>query len=314
MGLLGDDLMHTVNGKEFITRKRLQQEMKSQLLASGGRLSLTDMSALIGVDLTHCEREAKSILEENPDYMLLQGELLVPEYFDGVAAELNETLQEEGQLHLAEVAKRFSLSAELMTSTITSRLGTLVDARMEGSLLYTQAYVSRLTAQVPHPEMYHSGYHRVKLTMAWECGQVRGLLRGSTGPLTVSSLESSVCKLSSESATSSALVRTIMLELCEANAVDGHLRGGGSGWVPSIFAKVQEEGVRAFFTTNNYIEFSQLRKMDVNKPAWVLLHLREGIALLGASSILAVFVLSSERCWGLARFVDFQGLLGKNIS
>ena len=65
-----------------------------------------------------------------------------------MAAEVNEALQEEGQLHLAEIGKRFSLSAELMSTTISSRLGTVVDARMEGALLYTPAYVSRLTAQV----------------------------------------------------------------------------------------------------------------------------------------------------------------------
>ena len=72
MGLLGEDLMHTVNGKEYITKNRLQEEMKSQLFSSGGRLALTDMAALIGVDLSHCEREAAAILEDNPDYLLIQ--------------------------------------------------------------------------------------------------------------------------------------------------------------------------------------------------------------------------------------------------
>ena len=96
--------------------------------------------------------------------------------------------------------------------------------------------------------------------------QVRGVLRGATGPVTVSSLESTITKMNSSSATSSALVRTILLELCEAKAVDGSLRGGGSGWTPSIFAKVQEAGVRSFFVTNNYIEYTQLKKLEGAKP------------------------------------------------
>lgn len=52
------------------------------------------------------------------------------------------------QVVLAELALRFSLSVELLTTALSSRLGTHLTALMDGGLLYTPAYVSRLTAQV----------------------------------------------------------------------------------------------------------------------------------------------------------------------
>ncbi len=40
LGLLGDDLLHTSNGREYITKEQLQAEVKDAVLAAGGRLPL----------------------------------------------------------------------------------------------------------------------------------------------------------------------------------------------------------------------------------------------------------------------------------
>ena len=39
-GLLGADLLHTLNGREYVTQKQLRQDVLAQLHASGGRLSV----------------------------------------------------------------------------------------------------------------------------------------------------------------------------------------------------------------------------------------------------------------------------------
>jgi hypothetical protein len=57
LGLLGDDLLHTINGKEYITTKRLRADVEGALRAAGGRLELSELPALVGVDLTHCEKQ-----------------------------------------------------------------------------------------------------------------------------------------------------------------------------------------------------------------------------------------------------------------
>lgn len=37
-GLLGDDLLHTINGREYLTVDRLRQEVISAVSSSGGRI------------------------------------------------------------------------------------------------------------------------------------------------------------------------------------------------------------------------------------------------------------------------------------
>jgi hypothetical protein len=57
LGLVGDELLHTISGKEFITTDRLRSDVRAALAASGGRLELSELPALVGVDLTHCEKQ-----------------------------------------------------------------------------------------------------------------------------------------------------------------------------------------------------------------------------------------------------------------
>jgi hypothetical protein len=52
------------------------------------------------------------------------------------------------QVALAELALRFSLSLELLTAALTARLGSHLSALVDGGLLYTPAFLSRLTAQL----------------------------------------------------------------------------------------------------------------------------------------------------------------------
>ena len=131
LGILDpDDLMHTITGKEYITKARLKQEVKSAIAKAGGRLPLVEMPALIGVDLVsiiasphlslpsthalfcpqaHCERQARLLVEESGGEMSeVQGEIISNAYFDGLAAEVNEILQESGVILVADLALQVS--------------------------------------------------------------------------------------------------------------------------------------------------------------------------------------------------------------
>lgn len=44
LGILGDDLLYTTNGLDYITTDRLREEMKQALASSGGRLPLVRCS------------------------------------------------------------------------------------------------------------------------------------------------------------------------------------------------------------------------------------------------------------------------------
>lgn len=91
-----------------------------------GRVSLVDLAGTLGVELIHCERQAQQIVQSNADLTLVQGEILSSGYWDAVADEINESLQVAGQISVAELARRLTVGAELITNVLTSRLGTSV--------------------------------------------------------------------------------------------------------------------------------------------------------------------------------------------
>ena len=59
-----------------------------------------------------------------------------------------DRMQEAGVASLGDLARRFALSAELVSSVVGSRVGTAIRGRLEGGLIYTPAHLARVRAQV----------------------------------------------------------------------------------------------------------------------------------------------------------------------
>jgi len=77
------------------------------------------------LDLYHVETQAEYIVANNAELMLVQGEILSIIYWDSVAEEINERLQESSQISLAKLAAQLHVSSELITSILEPRLGTI---------------------------------------------------------------------------------------------------------------------------------------------------------------------------------------------
>lgn len=92
-----------------------------------GRVSLIDLADTTGVDLYHVEKQAERAVADNPGFMLIQGELISERYWDSVAEEINERLQECSQIALAELATQLHVGVEFLTSVLEARLGTMVN-------------------------------------------------------------------------------------------------------------------------------------------------------------------------------------------
>lgn len=91
-----------------------------------GRISLIDLADTTGVDLYHVEKQAQQVIADHPEMMLVQGEILSESYWDSVAEETNERLQECSQIALTELAAQLNVGLELVASMLEPRLGTVV--------------------------------------------------------------------------------------------------------------------------------------------------------------------------------------------
>ncbi|XP_020085876.1 E3 UFM1-protein ligase 1 homolog isoform X1 [Ananas comosus] len=256
------DLLHTVSGKEYITPDQLRLEIETEI-RKRGRVSLIDLSDVIGVDLYHVERQAQKIVADDPKLMLINGEIISQSYWDSVAEEINEKLQECSQISLAEIAAQLHIGSELVVTVLQPRLGTLVKGRLEGGQLYTPAYVSRITAMV------------------------RGAARAITVPTHLSTVWNSMQQLlqdmdgASGVSVEDSFFQSIFNGLLKEGEILGSLRAGVQ-WTPLVFAHAQRESVDSFFSQNSYISYEVLLKLALPQPKQYLQsRYPEGIPLDG---------------------------------
>ncbi|KAI8468856.1 MAG: hypothetical protein J3K34DRAFT_294179 [Monoraphidium minutum] len=260
LGLVGDDLLHTINGKEYITAARLRRDVEGALAAGGGRLELAELPALVGVDLSHCEKQAALIVAESGGAVVeAAGELMTTQYFDALAAEVDDLLQESGVLGIADLAVSYGLGSELLLSALRPRAGAAgpLRGRLEGQLLYTPAYVRNLKAQL------------------------RGALRGAGAPAPLAGVVKEL-GIDALGGGGGGVVSGLVDELVAAGDVQGALKGGVQGgvWTPAVYSGAQAAAVRGFYEQNGWVAYDTARRMGVaNDRAYLQATFPEGLAL-----------------------------------
>ncbi|BDA42327.1 E3 UFM1-protein ligase 1 homolog [Coccomyxa sp. Obi] len=238
VGLLGDGLLHSIDGREYLTPEHLRQEILGAVEESGGRVAMVDLPAVLGVDLIHCEKQAQLAIESsNGSLQRIQGDLITLSYFDSLATEVNETLKEAGVVSISNLARQFALAGDLVQSIIAARIGTLVQGRLESGLIFTPAYIARIKAQL------------------------RGALRGCCVPVQIASLKKSL-ELGGTSPAAQ-MVTPIVEELAAEGAIQGQLRGGATSWVPAIYLRRQQESIVSFYKQNSYVGYDTVSKLGV---------------------------------------------------
>ena len=58
LGYLEDTLMHTLDGKEYVTQDRLDAEIKREVKRAGGRIPVIDLQGILNLDVVHCDEAA----------------------------------------------------------------------------------------------------------------------------------------------------------------------------------------------------------------------------------------------------------------
>lgn len=146
MGLL--EVLYTSNGKEYVTPKRLHEEVADEILAHGGRINITELPPILNVDLPHIERAVDQLLKKDGGLQLYQGDILASYYLDSLAEDVHQALQAAGRVTIGDLAMQYNFSSEFMSKLVEPRLGTLIHAKLSGNALYTSAYTDRHAARV----------------------------------------------------------------------------------------------------------------------------------------------------------------------
>jgi hypothetical protein len=140
------ELIVTLDAKEYVTPAQLQREITEEIIVHGGRVSLTDIQPTLNVDLRHIQNRFDDIIRADSSYRYQDGVVFTSDYLDGMAEEINQMLQESGQLRLVELAAQFNITTQFLIESLDSRRGSIVQGHCESGILFTSTYIERQTA------------------------------------------------------------------------------------------------------------------------------------------------------------------------
>ena len=233
------ELMHTSDGKEYLTFEHLVEDVRMSVARMAGRVAVADLPGLTRVDVAHCQRAADRLVATDADMQMLQEELISRAYFDELAREVAETLRDTGAVSLAELAQRFSLSADVLRSQLGTRSDALDGARLEAGLLSSAAHTARLRSAV------------------------RGAMRGCTRPAVVSTLASRTVR--EEGGYTASNVAAAAESVTSSGEVDGELKG--PNFTPAVCRREAEDRVARFLHDNGIVATAEVRSVCGKKKS-----------------------------------------------
>ena len=108
------DVFFTNDGKEYVTPQQLVKEISEELYIHGGRINLTELVPLLNINYQTIEAKAQEIVQSRPDVHQVTGQLIDDEYLNRVSEEINESLQLNGQIFVAELTKQYELPSDFL--------------------------------------------------------------------------------------------------------------------------------------------------------------------------------------------------------
>ncbi|XP_048948338.1 E3 UFM1-protein ligase 1 isoform X4 [Canis lupus dingo] len=232
------EVVHTLDGKEYITPAQISKEMRDELHVRGGRVNIVDLQQVINVDLTHIESRIGDIVKSEKHVQLVLGQLIDENYLDRLAEEVNDKLQESGQVTISELCKTYDLPGNFLTQALTQRLGRIINGHIDldnRGVIFTEAFVARHKARI------------------------RGLFSAITRPTAVNSL---ISKYGFQEQ----LLYSVLEELVNSGRLRGTVVGGRQDkavFVPDIYSRTQSTWVDSFFRQNGYLEFDALSRLGI---------------------------------------------------
>uniref|UniRef100_A0A2K5XD52 E3 UFM1-protein ligase 1 n=1 Tax=Mandrillus leucophaeus TaxID=9568 RepID=A0A2K5XD52_MANLE len=229
------EVVHTLDGKEYITPAQISKEMRDELHVRG---EFVFIFQVINVDLIHIENRIGDIIKSEKHVQLVLGQLIDENYLDRLAEEVNDKLQESGQVTISELCKTYDLPGNFLTQALTQRLGRIISGHIDldnRGVIFTEAFVARHKARI------------------------RGLFSAITRPTAVNSL---ISKYGFQEQ----LLYSVLEELVNSGRLRGTVVGGRQDkavFVPDIYSRTQSTWVDSFFRQNGYLEFDALSRLGI---------------------------------------------------
>ncbi|XP_066143344.1 E3 UFM1-protein ligase 1 homolog [Euwallacea fornicatus] len=280
------DLIFTSDGKEYLTPAQLITDIQNELYVSGGRINLADLAKTIGVDYGHITAHLNDVLKNRKDIHHVLGQLIDPSYLTRIAGEINEKLQQQGQINIGELTITYDLPADFLQQQLFEKhLGTLIFGRQDQNdpkIFFTESFIARSKAKL------------------------KGALAGITHPTAIVSILNQV-----------SMTEKLFFSLFDQTCMYGSLTSKlpGAQYIPNCYSRSQTEWTTTFYKQNGYIEFDALGRLGIlDYKTYLKRQFPNEDLIFLESSVTSKMILDRleanlEECISSKSYVDLQNCL-----
>ena len=285
-------VLHTNDGREYLTPQQLQREIRDELYVARGRSSLVDLANALNVDYSHVEHQAQLLAKQDSRVNFVLGQLVDSSYLDFIAEEINEKLQLEGTVSVSAITKEYDLPSEFLQEEVVARLGSVIEGYRDPHDPKV-IYLRTVSSDQIHCDTFSQ---QVILTPSYvqrNKAKIRGALSAVTVPTPVANIihkfgiaEQLFFGLADELIKTNRLSGQVRLFFMVLRAFRGsypakciifpsessetlHLQitGGKKAakatYVPAAYARAQTKWVDDFFRENGYLEYDALARLGI---------------------------------------------------
>ncbi|KAF8565283.1 hypothetical protein P879_09122 [Paragonimus westermani] len=253
-------LYFTADGRSYLTKHELGKEIQEEVEAHNGRVSLTEIASNLDIDPLLIEAKvsemiASSALVNHEDRLIcIPGEIVNESYVRQVAHEIQDRLEERGQVTVGELATVFCLPTAFLLNLMNQYQGILFRVQKYGEKYITDMCVAENKAKV------------------------RGYFTAVMRPVTLSSAASKL-------GLPETLLSSIVSSLINSGHLCGALIAGRGTYVPSCYTQAEDGYVKAFFAQNGYVEWGYLKRLGIADPGAYLRSLLPNATHLSGVSV-----------------------------
>ena len=234
------ELIHTLDGKEYLTHEQLFLEIEEETLAQSGRISLLSLQNNLNVDISYIHKFTNDLCKRDNNWLIIQGDFMNRSYMDKWSEELNDNLQESGVLSITDICTQHNFTKDFVLNQVQQRLGHSIQGHIEhqnADIIFTDGYIER------------------------QKGCIRGLLNAVTQPIKVHSIMRRVMK-------EERVFYNILTQLVSNGEIKGSFRGSleKEVFIPKLYIEAQEKWINSSIQANGYTDYNRLIKAGVPDP------------------------------------------------
>ncbi|CAH8675430.1 unnamed protein product [Schistosoma haematobium] len=234
-------LVFSTDGRSYLTRNELDKEIRDEVEAHSGRITLTELASNLDVDFDIIESRVTELItldaqNKSPCRLIsIPSEVVNSSYVRRVAHEILDRLEEHGQTSIGELTVIFNLPTTFLSSIMQEYQSTLFHVHKYGEKYFTDTFLNATKAKI------------------------RGYFTGVIRPVTLSSVASKLQVPEN-------LINSIVSSLISTGRLYGNLIAGRSGFVPKCYTYAEDTYINSFYSQNGYIEWNYLKRLNIPDP------------------------------------------------